>query len=67
MFCIKNLLVISHGEALRCFLAQLGHELTGNAYELFDNGSVFQVTYHHSEKRFNLLTEQLTNWDLLDN
>jgi len=57
----KSLLVIFHGEALRCFLAQLGHGLTGNAYELFDNGSVFQVTYQLDQKRFNLLTEQLTN------
>jgi len=53
----KNLLVISHGEALRCFLTQLGHELTGNAYQLFDNGSIFQVTYQHDKQRFSLLTE----------
>ena len=55
----KNLLVIFHGEALRCFLTLLGHELTGNAYELFDNGSVFQVTYQHNEKRFSLLSDRI--------
>lgn len=48
----KNVLVITHGEALRCFLAKLGHELTGNAYELFDNGSIFKVTYDHNNQSF---------------
>jgi broad specificity phosphatase PhoE len=52
----KNILVIFHGEALRCFLAKLGHHSSISAYELIDNGSVFQVTYQHSEKRFNLIT-----------
>lgn len=52
----KNILVIFHGEALRCFLANLGHHSNISAYELFDNGSVFQVTYQHNEKRFQLIT-----------
>lgn len=43
----KNLLVIFHGEALRCFLASLGHNSTDNAYELFGNGCILQFTYQH--------------------
>lgn len=48
----KNLLVIFHGEALRCFLAKLGQQSTQNAYELFDNGSIFHLTYNHDDKNF---------------
>lgn len=50
----KNLLVIFHGEALRCFLAKLGHLSTNNAYELFDNGSTCHFTYNHDDKLFQL-------------
>ena len=48
----KKLLVIFHGEALRCFLAKLGQQSTRNAYELFDNGSTFHLTYNHDNKNF---------------
>lgn len=41
----KNLLVIFHGEALRCFLAKLGVNSNNNAYELFDNGCLFTLSY----------------------
>ena len=54
----KNLLVIFHGEALRCFLAKLGQQSTQNAYELFDNGSTFHLTYNHDDKNFH--SETLT-------
>lgn len=52
----KNLLVIFHGEALRCFLAKLGHNSTDNAYQLFDNGCVLNLSYQHDSKRFQLLS-----------
>lgn len=52
----KNLLVIFHGEALRCFLAKLGHGSTDNAYELFDNGCMFHINYQHDNARFQLLS-----------
>ncbi|ASP48791.1 histidine phosphatase family protein [Cognaticolwellia beringensis] len=51
----KNLLVIFHGEALRCFLAKLGHSATGNAYQLFKNGCLFPLSYQHDNQRFQLL------------
>ncbi|MCI2286111.1 histidine phosphatase family protein [Colwellia sp. MSW7] len=50
----KNLLVIFHGEALRCSLAKLGNISTGNAYQLFDNGCLLQLTYAHNN-RFQLI------------
>jgi len=51
----KNLLVIFHGEALRCFLAKLGHLSTDNAYELFDNGCMFHLNYQHDSGCFQLV------------
>jgi broad specificity phosphatase PhoE len=48
----KNILVIFHGEALRCFLAKLGHNSSGNAYELFDNACLLPLTYQHDDDSF---------------
>lgn len=48
----KNILVIVHGEALRCFLAHLGHLSTDNAYELFDNASVSHFTFYSDTNHF---------------
>jgi broad specificity phosphatase PhoE len=48
----KNLLVIFHGEALRCFLAKIGQQSTRNAYELFDNGCTIHLTYNHDDDHF---------------
>ncbi|OUR79303.1 hypothetical protein A9Q75_12425 [Colwellia psychrerythraea] len=50
----KNILVIFHGEALRCFLAKLGHNSSNNAYELFDNGCLLPLTYRHDDDSFQL-------------
>ena len=54
----KNLLIIFHGEALRCFLAKLGHNSNENAYELFDNGCMFHLSYQHENERFQLLSQR---------
>lgn len=51
----KSLLVIFHGEALRCLLEKLGESSTGNAYQLFDNGCLLTLTYHHQDNQFQLL------------
>ena len=51
----KSLLVIFHGEALRCLLEKLGESSTGNAYQLFDNGCLLTLTYHHQDSQFKLL------------
>jgi len=51
----KNLLVIFHGEALRCFLAKLGHSSMNNAYQLFDNACLLQLCYQHDHQHFQLL------------
>lgn len=44
----KKLLIIFHGEALRCFLLFIQHKLVGNAYELFSNGSAFPLQFCHT-------------------
>jgi broad specificity phosphatase PhoE len=51
----KNILVIFHGEALRCLLAKLGESSTDNAYQLFDNGCLLKLIYHHSNNNFQLI------------
>jgi len=51
----QNILVIFHGEALRCFLALLGERSDQNAYELFKNGCVTHLTYDHNTESFNLI------------
>lgn len=50
----KNLLIIFHGEALRCFFAKLGKSSNNNAYQLFDNGCMFHLTYEHASEQFTL-------------
>lgn len=48
----KSLLIIFHGEALRCLLAKLGEISTDNAYQLFDNGCLVQLSYDHHSSNF---------------
>jgi broad specificity phosphatase PhoE len=52
----KNLLIICHGEALRCLLAQLGNNSTDNAYQLFNNGCLLKLTYEHHNNNFQITT-----------
>jgi broad specificity phosphatase PhoE len=51
----KSLLVIFHGEALRCLLAKLGENSTDNAYQLFDNGCLLALDYDHHDSQFQLV------------
>jgi len=53
----QTLLVIFHGEALRCFLAKLGVHSDSNAYELFDNGCLFTLSYQ--QQGFQLENQQV--------
>jgi broad specificity phosphatase PhoE len=48
----NNLLIIFHGEALRCLLAKLGENSTDNAYQLFSNGCLVQLSYDHHTSHF---------------
>ncbi|WP_286235145.1 histidine phosphatase family protein [Thalassotalea sediminis] len=41
----RKILVIFHGEALRCLLAMLGEKSEVNAYELYQNGCVITLNY----------------------
>ena len=52
----SNILVVFHGEALRCFLEKLGVKSTGNAYQLFDNGCVVELSYQLSSNCFTLIS-----------
>jgi len=53
-YTTQNILVIFHGEALRCFLAFLGEFSNQNAYDLFKNGCVTHLTYDHNAEAFKL-------------
>lgn len=46
----KNILVITHGEAMRCLLAKLGLIHQNNAYQAVTNGQLFKVTFCHQEQ-----------------
>ena len=48
----ESLLVVFHGEALRCFLSALGQQQCGNAYELYKNASVTRIEYSHQGECF---------------
>jgi broad specificity phosphatase PhoE len=50
----KNILVIFHGEALRCLLAKLGESSNENAYQLFDNGCLLKLVHDHHSNNFQL-------------
>jgi broad specificity phosphatase PhoE len=50
----KSLLIIAHGEALRCFLSKLGQQLKGNAYQLFNNASIITLVYCHNSETFEI-------------
>ena len=52
----QRLLVVTHGEILRCFLSGIDNSMDGSAYQLFKNGKVFQVVYNLSQQSFKLLT-----------
>ena len=41
----SNILVILHGEALRCLLHQMGNETTQSAFSLYPNGKVLTLSY----------------------
>lgn len=42
----QNLLVIFHGEALRCLLFLLGKQDTSNAFSLYKNGCIVTLNFH---------------------
>ena len=54
----KKVLIVFHGEALRCFLLQLGQQHSGNAYQLFTNGSICQLHYLHASNEFHPALEK---------
>lgn len=49
---MSQLLVITHGEALRCLLAKLGYQSANNAYEMFNNASILQLDYQLDSQKF---------------
>lgn len=50
----KNLLIIFHGEALRCLLFLLGQKETKNAFDLYKNGCIVSLDFQPKQPYFTL-------------
>ena len=53
----QNLLIIFHGEALRCLLFLLGKKETNSAFNLYKNGCVVTIEFQPKEPYFTLTAE----------
>ena len=52
----QSILLICHGEALRCLFHLLGCNHQGDAYQLYKNAGFTTLQYHHSTHSLSLLT-----------
>ncbi len=57
----NNILIMTHGEILRCFFSQLSslnkhdnHQFNADAYSQYRNGNIFKVIYFPEDKSFYL-------------
>ena len=58
---IHNVLVVSHGDILRCFLSTMVESFSdehavNTQMKAFDNGCIFQVSYDTQEQKFTLIS-----------
>lgn len=51
----KRLLVISHGDAIRCFFSQINQTGAVDAYSQYGNGKVFELNFLHINEEFVLV------------
>lgn len=61
-----NILLVSHGDILRCFLSAMvnnfsDNQAVNNLKKTFDNGCIFQVSYQLQEETFTFLAVHDTN------
>ncbi|WP_170309612.1 histidine phosphatase family protein [Litorilituus lipolyticus] len=57
----KSVLVIFHGEALRCLLFLLGKEDTLNAFHLYKNGCIITVDFNTTTQEFTLVLDDISS------
>lgn len=57
----KTILVITHGDAIRCFLDLLSEDSACDAYSQYGNGRVFTIDYCFQNKHF--IYEKISNKD----
>lgn len=55
----NTLLVIFHGEALRCLLFLLGKKETSNAFQLYKNGCIVTLDFDVKTQRFTTVQDKL--------
>ena len=58
---MQNVLVVSHGDILRCFLSTMvesfsDEQALNTQNKAFDNGCIFQVSYDTQAKIFTLIS-----------
>ena len=51
----RKFLIVTHGDAIRCFLASLSQQGECDAYSQYGNGRVFPVNYCHQKNEFSVL------------
>jgi broad specificity phosphatase PhoE len=54
-----NILIISHGDLIRCFLADLTSNVACDAYSQYGNGSVFKVLLCHQTMTFEYAVDDI--------
>lgn len=47
-----NILLVTHGDAIRCFTTQLSNDDYCDAYSQYGNGKLFPITYDHQSGAF---------------
>ncbi|TQV89625.1 histidine phosphatase family protein [Aliikangiella coralliicola] len=48
----SKILVVTHGDAIRCFMATLAQDSHCDAYSQYGNGKIFPINYCHQFERF---------------
>lgn len=51
----KRILVVTHGDAIRCFLSSLSHQSACDAYSQYGNGKLFPIEFCHTSQEFKML------------
>jgi broad specificity phosphatase PhoE len=50
----RNILIVSHGDLIRCFLSELTSQVGCDAYSQYGNGSVFKICFDQISQAFEL-------------
>ncbi len=60
----NNVLIISHGDILRCFLANMAQQGVPSANIAYNNACLLQVNYNHHQQEFTYLAPSVNQREL---